>query len=140
MKYWNIIVVMFVFNLAIGVTNASGLFDTEISQVNKGVVEKETIKDAAVEAGGLQGEQGLLGDLNYLVQQVRLTVSGLGIFVSAFGQAVFVYPALHGLFCSYLVCQGAPQTLISALSGITWLAYLAGLVQLITGRNIKNYQ
>jgi len=140
MKYWNIIVIMFVFNLSIGIVNASGMFDTEVSQINKGVVEKEDVKQAAVEAGGLQGQDGLLGDLNYLVQQVRLTISGLGIFVSAFGQAVFVYPALHGLFCSYLACTGAPQTLISALAGITWLAYLVGLVQLITGRNIKNYQ
>jgi len=140
MKFYNIALFMFCLNLAIGVTNATALFDTQYDQAESGVLQKEDVESGAVEAAQVNRNQGLFGDLNYLVQQVRLVIGAFGIFVSSLGNAVFVAPALNTFFCSKLTCSPAAQSLIAALTGLTWLVYFVGLFQLLSGRNIEAIQ
>jgi len=140
MKFYNIALFMFCLNLSIGIVNSTALFDTQYDQAEKGVLQEEDVKRGATNAAQVNQNDGLFGDLNYLVQQVRLVIGAFGIFVSALGNAVFVAPALNTFFCSKLTCSNPVQLMIGAVTALTWLVYFVGLFQLLSGRNIKSIQ
>jgi len=140
MKYYNIALAFFILNLSLGIVYQFGFFDATVQQIDEGSINQEDIEKQAEAASGIQRQGGLLGDLNYLVQQVRLVISGVFLFIEAFGNAVYVRPMLSGLICRGFQCGSALNTVINTITVLVETTYLIGIIQMVTGRNIEQMQ
>jgi len=140
MKFYNIMIFILVFNLSLGLINHFGLFGTEVKQIEEGVQTVSDIKETYNETKTVTSQGGILGDLNWLVQNVRLVITGVGMFIQAMAGAVLVQPMLSNVMCSYQQCGPAMGQLIWIVSSLVYLVYVVGIIQLITGRNLPQME
>ena len=140
MKFYNIMIFILIFNLSLGLINQLNLFGTEVKQIEEGVQTVEDIKKTYNETQTVTSQGGILGDLNWLVQNVRLVITGVGMFIQAMAGAVLVQPMLANIMCSYQKCGSGISTLIWIVTSIMYLVYVVGIIQLITGRNLPQME
>jgi len=140
MKFYNIMIFILIFNLTLGLVNHMDLFGTEMKQIEEGVQTVEDIKETYNETQTVTSEGGILGDLNWLVQNVRLVITGVGMFIQAMAGAVLVQPMLTNIMCSQQQCGAGLNTLIWIITSIMYLVYVVGIIQLITGRNFPQME
>lgn len=143
MKFYQIALFLFIFNMSIGVTNNLGLAPStgeKIGKLDEGVQTEKNIQEQFNDTEDIGTQQGLLGDLNFLVENVRLVISGVRIFLDSFISAIFVKPILALVFCAGTKCGAGLNTLLNAVSILTMFVYLIGIVQLVTGRNVRTME
>jgi len=133
MRFYEIALFVFILNLALGLLNGFGVFDV-------GVSEHEGFGDDEISAAYEQvnstikaDQESVFGDLNWLVENVRMVVQGLGIFVKALANATILLPAL-------LTSLHVPGALVAVMSVMIYFIYTVGMVQFLMGRSIKEVE
>jgi len=101
---------------------------------------RDDVGGVVEETKNIESEGGILGDLNWLVQNVRLVVSGVGMFLGAMFDAVTVRPMLINIMCTNVNCGTAMNHFIWLITGVVEFAYITGIIQLVTKSNIKQMQ
>jgi len=140
MRIYDIALFLFIFNLTLGMTNSFDLFGgTNVEPITEqgGETAEEkihNIKDKTTQTGeNPWGELGALGDaINFFAESVRLTLIGIPKFVEA------LYFTVN--MGAILIDIGINAAFAGIITLIVDFVYITGLVQFITGRNIKRYQ
>lgn len=136
MRFYDIALFIFIFNLALGFWAEVGITDTSVGSL-EGLSTADVqagAEDIATTVGENQG--GLFSELNWLVENVRLVVQGLSVLIKTLGNATILFPVLlqtisYGYLHPYL---------IGALTGLVWFVYFGGIVQFVLGRSFKEAQ
>jgi len=141
MRFWDIAVFIFIFNMGLALMTSMGLFGGGPGAMSGDqTLTQKDVGDVTEETKSIEPQNGMLGDLNWLVQNVRLVVSGIGMFLGAMFDAVTVRPMLINVMCSNMKCGSAMNQFIWLITGVVEFSYVTGVIQLITGRNIKQMQ
>jgi len=142
LRFYEIAAFLFIFNLTLGVMGSIGLFGGAgpgSMSGNQSITRKD-IGGVVEETKNIESEGGILGDLNWLVQNVRLVVSGVGMFLGAMFDAVTVRPMLVNIMCTNVKCGSAMDQFIWLITGVVEFAYITGIIQLVTKSNIEQMQ
>ncbi len=141
MRFFQIAVFLFIFNLMGGILGQAGVFvGAGFNPTDQADQQKESIRGAYEQTNTADEQTGLLGDLNYLVENVRLVLSAVGIFVDVFANTVLVKPTLTNILCSGQECGPLLEDFINILTAVTLLTYVVGLLQFLSGRNMEAMQ
>lgn len=124
MKFYQIALFIFLFNLSLSILNGMNVLGQQYIQHdtkwNKSV---EQIGNATNEASYTINPTFIFGDF----------IMGLRLFTQAIGNATVLLP----FFLSQL---GVPKPLIVTLTGGTWFVYTIGILQFVSGRSVKAYE
>lgn len=133
---------MFTLNLTAGLLMEIGLFaESGFDTTEQGVQTREDVESGfqKVKDTTEQGS-GLLGSLNYLVENVQLVIEGITIFLKVSVDALLVKPVLQTMFCIGANCGAAVSEMLNIISLLIQLTYVIGAVQLVSGRPLPGMQ
>ncbi len=136
MRFYNIAMFIFIFNLVMGFVTELGLTDAGIESIEGW--GGDDIRGGAEELGEIIGEnqEGLFSELNWLVENVRLVVQGMSTLVKALANATIMFPIMLTTVSNGML----PTTLIAIMTAMVWFVYFAGIVQFTVGRSFREAQ
>jgi len=119
MKFYNIALFVFIFNLVLAMLNSLALttayaVPSEAWQINTNITYT---------GSGLSSTALVFGDF----------VKALGWFIDAFAKATILLPELIKSF-------GFPDIIAWVISSAVWFVYLAGIIQFVSGRSFGAIQ
>jgi len=138
-KFYNIMLFMFILNLFAGVITQFGIFDAGPHKIDEGGITPEHVNQSVEDINTLPEQGGILGTLSFLVENVRLIIAGVKVFLTLAVNALLVKPILQQVLC-ITSCSGPVHEIINIMSWLTRFVYAVGLVQIVTGRNFKAAQ
>ncbi len=124
MKFYQIALCLFLFNLSLSLLNDMHIFDYEIPADTAWQAEIENISQTVSGASTFKIDPTMIfGDF----------ITGMQMFVTAVGKATVLLP--------YLLYElHVPDQLIAVLTAATWFSYVIGMLQFISGRSVKAYE
>jgi len=143
MRFYDIALFIFIVNLVLGflqvavgsytsasIGSAEGFSSTDVQ------VGEERISEQVSDT-----YTPIWSELNWLVENVRLVIQGLGVFMLTFGKATILFPLLwYEIGAPYVGNSGTWLAFVSVLSSVFYFIYLVAIVQWSTGRSAKNAQ
>lgn len=144
MRFYDIALFLFIFNMTIGFVNELGLTSSFYTSVGGWGTADVTGGREKMESTIGEKQEGLFGELNWLVENVRLVVHALGAFFKIFMNATIFSRGMYtmllctgGVDCSFNSPMGM---FVNMLYGLTLFVYTIALVQFAMGRSIKEVE
>lgn len=136
MRFYDIALFLFIFNLLAGFFVEIGMasFSEEYPSEIEGFGTEE-VQTSLNETGTAidETQEGLFGEINFIVENVRLVVRGISILWGALINATILFPIM-------LTTLKFPSPLVLVLSSIVYLVYLVGIIQFLLGKSFKEAQ
>lgn len=135
MRIYDIALFVFIFNLSLGIMNQMNVSSSySIQPVENLNLEKITsYRNSATES--MSQSSNILSDaVNFITESVELVITGVPMIIGC------IWDATIGFKTVLETLLGVPSILAIPLWIIVNLIYFIGIAQLITGRNIKDYQ
>lgn len=136
MRFYNIAMFIFIFNMVMGFVTELGLTDAGVESIEG--FSEDDIREGAEDIANTIGENqgGLFSELNWLVENVRLVVQGLGTLLKALGNATIFFPIMLITISNGMI----PLALVTIMTAMVWFVYFAGIVQFAVGRSFREAQ
>lgn len=143
MRYYDIALFIFIFNLSLGFLQITLAGITTVS-----IGEAEGFGRSDIETGEAQIAQQvndvytpIWSELNWLVENVRLVVQGTATFILTLSKATIFFPILwYELGAAYVGGSGIWTAFIALLSAQFYFIYFMAILQWATGRSAKDAQ
>jgi|Deesub1362B_J571_1020462.scaffolds.fasta_scaffold00704_6 hypothetical protein len=123
MKFYEIALFVFLFNLSLGILNSHALFGGGYIQHDTKWQEDVQIRGGDIQSSYEINPSMIFGDF----------IAGLQLFFIAIANATVLLP----FFLSQL---GVPLSLNGTITAGTWFTYVVGIAQFISGRSVKAYE
>ena len=123
MKFYQIALYLFIFNLSLSIVNSLGVFDVWIQP------DTNWQKDV-----NLTGHQ--INQSSYNINPTMIFgdfIMGLRVFVQSVGNATILLPF-------FLNQMGVPPSMRDAITAIVWFSYVVGIIQFVSGRSLRAYE
>lgn len=133
MRIYDLMLFLFIFNYVLGMFVSLDIGVPAEQKIHRtGGFDESTVKGYAgdLQTKVDQANTGVLANLNYLVESVKLVILALPTVIKAFLNATIMFPVM-------LLQLHIPGELVVVFTAIVWLIYMVGVAQLISGRNMK---
>lgn len=141
MRFYHIALFLFIFNLMGGMVAEIGWYgESGFKPTNQAYTQQERVEDAYEDTNKIDQNKGILGDLNYLVENVRVVIEIGKIFAQVFGRTVLVKPTMTNILCGIAGagCEnGVLNEFINIITAGVLFTYVIGVMQFLSGRNIR---
>jgi len=143
MRYYDIALFIFIFNISLGFLNLALGSYTAYS-----IGEAQGFSKTDIEAGeGKIAAQvadvytPIWSELNWLVENVRLVVQGVAIFIGTLSKATILFPLLwYELGAAYVGSSPVFVAFVGILSAPFYFIYFMAILQWATGRSVRDTQ
>jgi len=143
MRYYDIALFIFIFNLVLGF-----LFTALSPYTDYRADELDYFGMSAVEEGEQKIAQQVSdvytpvwSELNWLVENVRLVVQGVSVFITTLSKATILFPLLwYELSAPYVGNSGTWALFVGLFSTPFYFIYFMAVLQWATGRSAKDVQ
>jgi len=143
MRFYDIALFAFIFNLSLGLLATMGLTGAGIDAMS-GFGQDELIAgQSQMETILGENDKSIFSDLQWVVENVRLVIQALKTFITIFANATVFLPfLLKSLMCGGAGCVGNPSLEYAAMTiGIlVQFIYLMGIIQFAMGKSMKEAQ
>ena len=151
MKFFNIILFIFLFNIAVNMLNVVFLdpsigvnFNMTVNPVYGLGVEEVEAEQSSAMAQLNSTQKNILDKISDYGDTVRLFINGLTMFARIFiNSSVYTKATYKQLLCGWGISCSAGSTL-DVFINLMWLAtsffYVIGIFQLFAGRNLKEVE
>lgn len=149
MRYYDIALFIFIFNLALGFLNAAiGPGSGSLGYTDYGVGELDGFGSDDIATGEERIAQQvndvytpIWSELNWLVENVRLVVQGVGTFIVTLSKATILFPVLwYELSYAYVGNSAIFGLFITFISAPFYFVYFMAILQWATGRSVRDTQ
>lgn len=141
MRYYDIALYVFLFNLVLGFLPVllTGVFVYTVGDV-EGFGQSDVAAGEAKLAEQINDVYTpVWSELNWLVENVRLVVQGVAVFISTLSKATILFPILwYELGASYVGGSVIWAAFVTLLSIPFYFIYFMAILQWATGRSVKD--
>ena len=144
MKIYEIALFIFTVNMVIGLMNLLAFTDPYVTGLGESKIID--VKSAEQKVSSMVGENQnwLTGSLNWLVESVRLSIQGIGAFISLLLDSTILSYNIYYKFLCYggVDCSigSFMWTFAGGLASLTYLVYTVALIQFATGKNMPQME
>ncbi len=131
MRFYDLALFLFIFNLTMGLFNELGVLpgitfqkETWGYEVQEGNVKYVKISNDSLFAG-----DSITQDLGFYAM-IKMIMNGIKAFIVSFGKATILFPLM-------LAELKVPNNINLVLTSVVWFIYFAGLLQWWTGRSVE---
>jgi len=138
MRMYDIALFLFIFNYILGFISAELVplgSDADIQPLDSQYTTTgfDSRAEDTINKVNQLNDGGVMAEINWLVENVRLTITALPSVITAFADATVFLPFM-------LNHIGVTGEIVVIVTAIVWFVYFVGIFQLVTGRNIRGAQ